>query len=194
MVKLTKIYTRTGDQGETGLVGGARVAKADLRIEVIGVVDEANAAIGLGCAELTEAGDAAIRAELLAIQHDLFDLGADLATPPTGGDEPALRITAAHVTRLEQAIDRLNAGLAPLGSFILPGGARAAAALHLARTIVRRAERAAWRLASEPAAGVNHAALTYLNRLSDYLFVAARQANGAGAADVLWQPGQSITS
>ena len=174
MVKLTKIYTRTGDDGTTGLVDGSRVSKAEARMAAIGDVDEANSAIGVAIAAIA-AGSVAD--ELTRVQNDLFDLGADLATP---GDVPgALRIVPAQVDRLERAIDVLNADLPPLGSFILPGGP--AAPLHLARAIVRRAERAGVGMGAEgPAAA-------YLNRLSDYLFVAARAVNAG--SDPLWQPG-----
>ncbi|WP_112384243.1 cob(I)yrinic acid a,c-diamide adenosyltransferase [Sphingomonas carotinifaciens] len=183
MVKLNKIYTRTGDAGTTGLVDGSRRSKADARMIAIGEVDEANSAIGVA-ATLAEEG---IRAALMRVQNDLFDLGADLATP---GDDFApsamvLRVVAAQVSRLETEIDAMNAGLAPLTSFILPGGSAAAAALHLARAIVRRAERAAVAV-DEP---LNPEALRYLNRLSDWLFVASRAVNQNGAGDVLWVPG-----
>ncbi|WP_085809937.1 cob(I)yrinic acid a,c-diamide adenosyltransferase [Sphingomonas sp. TZW2008] len=184
MVKLNKIYTRTGDDGTTGLVDGSRVSKADPRMEAIGDVDEANSAIGVAIASLA---DHPIVAELSRIQNDLFDLGADLATP---GDDFApsdmtLRIVPAQVTWVEHAIDALNDGMAPLTSFILPGGA--AASLHLARAIVRRAERACVSIHGP----INPAALMYINRLSDYLFVACRWVNQQGTADVLWVPGGS---
>ena len=181
MVKLNRIYTRTGDAGTTGLVDGSRVSKADPRMAAIGDVDEANSAIGVAIAAL---GERAPAAALLTIQNDLFDLGADIATPE--GIDGALRIVPAQVARLEAEIDAMNADLAPLTSFILPGGDPAAAALHLARAIVRRAERSA--VAVD---GLNPPALAYLNRLSDWLFVATRVVNGAGAGDVLWQPGAS---
>ena len=182
MVKLNRIYTRTGDAGTTGLVDGSRVAKNDARMAAIGDVDEANSAIGVAIASsLPEA----IRQELSLIQNDLFDLGADLATP--GEDftpsPMTLRIVAAQVERLERAIDALNADLEPLTSFILPGGT--AASLHLARAIVRRAERSA--VAVVP--GVNPQALAYLNRLSDFLFVACRAVNKSAGGDVLWVAG-----
>ena len=185
MVKLNKIYTRTGDDGTSGLVDGSRRAKHDPRLHAIGEVDEANSAIGLAALALD--GDACDA--LRRIQNDLFDLGADLATP--GEDfapsEMVLRIVAAQVAWLEQAIDAANAPLAPLTSFILPGGSEAAARVHLARAIVRRAERAATALAAaEP---VNPQALAYLNRLSDYLFVLARALNASGQGDILWTPG-----
>ncbi|KQN20607.1 cob(I)yrinic acid a c-diamide adenosyltransferase [Sphingomonas sp. Leaf33] len=184
MVKLNRIYTRTGDAGTTGLVDGSRVSKADTRMAAIGDVDEANSAIGVARTALE---DGAVANELARIQNDLFDLGADLATP---GDIPgALRVTPAQVERLEQAIDALNADLEPLTSFILPGGMPAAAHLHLARAIVRRAERAAVALADHAAVGAP--ALAYVNRLSDYLFVAGRYVNQKGHADVLWVPGGS---
>jgi cob(I)alamin adenosyltransferase len=184
VVSLTRIYTRGGDGGETSLASGARVPKHALRVEAYGTVDEANAAIGL--ARLHTDGDA--DAMLARIQNDLFDLGADLSTPE-GGERPrgALRATDAQVERLEREIDALNAELAPLASFVLPGGTPAAAYLHLARTVVRRAERLTVALAEREA--VNGAAVRYLNRLSDHLFVLARHLNDRGAADVLWVPG-----
>lgn len=188
MVKLNRIYTRTGDDGTTGLGDGTRVAKFSLRVEAYGTVDETNAAIGL--ARLSTAGSD-LDGMLARIQNDLFDLGADLCTPDTGKDlgyEP-LRIIPAQVSRLEQEIDLLNARLTPLRSFVLPGGSAAAAALHLARTISRRAERLMVALAAEPSEPVATAALHYINRLSDFLFVAARVANSDGAGDVLWTPG-----
>ncbi|MGR6329559.1 cob(I)yrinic acid a,c-diamide adenosyltransferase [Sphingomonas sp. XXL09] len=178
MVRLNKIYTRTGDAGTTGLVDGSRVSKAEPLMAAIGDVDEANSAIGVAIAALAGQAPAAT---LLAIQNDLFDCGADLATPP--GIDGALRIVSAQVARLETAIDALNADLTPLTSFVLPGGHAGAAALHLARAITRRAERSA--VAAQAGAEV----LAYLNRLSDYLFVAARWVNGRGADDVLWVPG-----
>ena len=184
MVQLTRIYTRGGDGGETSLGDGKRVAKHDLRVEAYGTVDEANAALGL--ARLHTTGD--LESLLARAQNDLFDLGADLCTPEEGRRAAgALRIVAAQVERLEQEIDRYNAALAPLKSFVLPGGTPAAAYLHLARTVTRRAERLVSALmASEP---VNPEALKYLNRLSDLLFVLSRHANGDGAGDVLWVPG-----
>lgn len=184
-MKLTKIYTRGGDGGETSLVDGARVAKHALRIEAFGTVDEANATIGLARVHLSGEEDAM----LARIQNDLFDLGADLATPGEDfhADTQALRIQQSQVDRLEAEIDAMNARLAPLTSFVLPGGSAASAALHLARTITRRAERAMTHLAAgEP---VNPAALRYVNRLSDHLFVLARRLNDEGARDVLWVPG-----
>lgn len=185
MVKLNKIYTRTGDDGTTGLGDGARVPKNALRVEAFGTVDEANAAIGL--ARLT--ADAACDAILSRIQNDLFDLGADLCTPDRGKDlgyEP-LRVVDAQVVWLEQQIDSLNANLEPLRSFILPAGTPTSAHLHLARTIARRAERLIVALAAEEPIG--GAAVRYINRLSDLLFVMARVANEGGRADVLWVPG-----
>jgi cob(I)alamin adenosyltransferase len=184
MVKLTKIYTRGGDGGETSLADGERVPKYDLRIEAYGTVDEANAAIGI--ARLHTQGEA--DAMLGRIQNDLFDLGADLATPGEDFSDPAaLRVVEAQVERLEAEIDAMNAKLKPLESFILPGGSPAAAHLHLARTITRRAERLIAELFGvEP---VNPAALRYANRLSDHLFVLGRHLNQDGAADVLWVPG-----
>ena len=179
MVRLNRIYTRTGDAGTTGLVDGSRVSKAEPLMAAIGDVDEANSAIGVAIAALH---DGAPATTLTAIQNDLFDLGADLATP--AGLDGALRIVPAQVARLEAAIDALNADLAPLTSFVLPGGHPAAAALHLARAVTRRAERSA------VAAGAGVEVLAYLNRLSDYLFVAARWVNGRGLDDVLWKPGQ----
>ena len=185
MVKLNKIYTRTGDDGTTGLVDGSRRAKHDPRMAAIGEVDELNSALGF--AALVVEGETL--ANLRRIQNDLFDLGADLATP--GDDfepsEMVLRTVAAQVVWLERAIDAANAPLAPLTSFILPGGSEAAARVHLARAIARRAERAATALAhAEP---VNPQALGYLNRLSDYLFVLARAINASGDGDVQWVPG-----
>lgn len=191
MVKLNKIYTKTGDGGETGLVGTTRIAKHSLRMEAIGDVDEANAAIGM--ARLYTEGEAD---DMLArIQQDLFDLGADLATlyPAANNNQEnkttpqALRITESQVARLETEIDAMNADIPPLASFILPGGTPAAACLHLARTIIRRAERAAFGLATTEQ--VNPQALHYLNRLSDHCFVLCRFINDHGAHDVLWQPG-----
>ena len=185
MVKLNKIYTRTGDDGTSGLVDGSRQDKHAPRFEAIGAVDEANSAIGLAVL----AADSQPRRALLRIQNDLFDLGADLATP--GADfapsEMVLRIVSAQVEWLEAAIDGLNAHLAPLTSFILPGGSEAAARTHIARASVRRAERAMVALAAEEP--VNPAALAYINRLSDYLFVLARHLNADGADDVKWVPG-----
>ena len=182
MVKLNKIYTRTGDGGTAGLVDGSRVRKSSLRMAAIGEVDEANAAIGLAIAAI---GKGQSSQGLLRIQNDLFDLGADVATP--GEVEGALRMIAGQVTRLEQEIDAMNADLEPLTSFILPSGSPAVAALHFARTVVRRAERAA--VALNEAEPLNPHLLSYLNRLSDYLFVAARLVASRQDGDVLWQPG-----
>ena len=184
MVRLTRIYTRGGDKGETSLGDGSRVAKQSLRVACYGTVDEANAAIGL--ARLHAEGE--VDAALGRVQNDLFDLGADLSTPSAGArGTQALRILAGQVERLEREIDALNAELRPLESFVLPGGTPFAAALHLARTIVRRAERAVAALAAKER--VNPEALKYLNRLSDHLFVLARHANDKGRSDVLWRPG-----
>lgn len=186
LVLINRIYTRTGDGGKTRLATGAPVSKADLRVEAYGAVDETNAAIGL--ARLSTQGEAILDPVLERVQNELFDLGADLAT--TGdidAKRPALRILESQVSRLETEIDALNDPMAALTSFVLPGGTAAAAALHLARTICRRAERVAVALGErEP---VSPAALKYLNRLSDLLFVAARYANDQGRADVLWTPG-----
>lgn len=200
MVTLNRIYTRTGDKGTTALATGERVPKHALRIECYGSIDETNSVLGI--ARLHTGGDAALDAMLARIQNDLFDLGADLATPSkdpardreTLGYEP-LRIVEAQVARLETEIDELNARLAPLRSFVLPGGTPAAAHLHLARTVCRRAERLMVALAADPAEPVSAPALKYANRLSDFLFVAARYVNwtpdGRGRGDVLWMPGQN---
>jgi cob(I)alamin adenosyltransferase len=184
MVRLTRIYTRGGDRGETSLGDGSRAPKQALRVAAFGTVDEANAAIGL--ARLHAEGE--VDAALARIQNDLFDLGADLCTPEGGArGAKALRIQPAQVERLEREIDAWNADLAPLDSFVLPGGAAGAAHLHLARTVVRRAERLVAELAA--ADTVNAEALKYLNRLSDHLFVLSRHVNERGARDVLWRPG-----
>ncbi|MCI0468200.1 MAG: cob(I)yrinic acid a,c-diamide adenosyltransferase [Beijerinckiaceae bacterium] len=191
MVVLNRIYTRTGDDGTTALGTGERRAKHDLRIEAYGTIDEANSAIGLARVETAAcAACARIDAMLLCVQNDLFDLGADLCMPPGAQDkiEP-LRIVQSQVDRLERKIDELNAELGPLRSFILPGGSPAAAALHLARAITRRAERLLSALASAPGEEVGAPALRYVNRLSDFLFVAARYMNEKGEADILWVPG-----
>lgn len=187
MVKLNKIYTRTGDDGSTGLVGGARLPKYALRVEAYGTIDEAGAAIGL--ARLVTDRHAYWDDMLKRIQHDLFDAGADLATPLVEGEAEgaALRIVCAQVTRLEEEIDALNEQLKPLDSFVLAGGTPLAAQLHLARCVVRRAERITCHLSQEEP--INPEALRYLNRLSDHLFVLARVANDNGALDVLWQKG-----
>jgi cob(I)alamin adenosyltransferase len=190
MVALNRIYTRTGDDGTTGLATGERRPKHDLRIEAYGTVDETNACIGL--ARLHTHHDDEIDAMLARIQNDLFDLGADLATPEQ--DKPRhepLRVTDAQVERLEREIDQLNEHLSPLRSFVLPGGTAAAANLHLARTVCRRAERLVVALNDRPNETVSPATIKYLNRLSDFLFVAARHANDRGAQDVLWVPGQN---
>ncbi len=186
MVKLNKIYTRTGDTGTTGLVDGSRVAKHDPRMAAMGDVDEANSAIGVAIAAI---GDGYPAPLLTTVQNDLFDLGADLATPGEEFEpgEMTLRIVPAQVTRLEVAIDAANESLAPLTSFILPGGSQAAAAVHLARAIVRRAERSATAAAAQVA--INPQAIVYLNRLSDLLFVLAREMNQSASGDVLWTPG-----
>lgn len=192
MVKLNRIYTRTGDDGTTGLVDGSRAAKHDPRMEAIGAVDEANSAIGLAVCAVT-GGD---RDALLRVQNDLFDLGADLATPAKdgGGDDftpspMVLRMVAGQTLWLERAMDALNEGLAPLTSFILPGGTEGAARVHIARAAARRAERAMVALNAQ--APVNPQALAYINRLSDYLFVLARAINAHHGGDVLWVPGAS---
>ena len=184
MVRLTRIYTRTGDDGSTGLSDGSRVPKSALRIEAYGTVDELNSVIGVAIAAAGESSEAA---ELLrSLQHDLFDLGADLSTP---GREEGLRVLPAQVERLEAAIDRYNADLKPLESFVLPGGSEFAGWLHLARTVCRRAERVTVALAHEEEIGAS--ALAFLNRLSDLLFVLARTANEGGKNDVLWVPGKN---
>ena len=186
MVKLTRIYTRGGDKGQTSLSDGGRVAKHDGRVAAYGTVDEANAAIGV--AKLHAKGKAA--AMLARIQNDLFDLGADLCTPEAPDPKhPPLRIAQAQVDRLEREIDAMNASLKPLDSFTLPGGSPAAAHLHLARTVARRAERLIAALAAREA--VNKLALAYANRLSDHLFVLSRRVNDGGAKDVLWVPGKN---
>jgi cob(I)alamin adenosyltransferase len=191
MVKLNKIYTRTGDNGTTGLVDGERIAKYAPRMMAVGDVDEANSAIGLAIVALREGEGMTVQADLLqSIQNDMFDLGSDLATP-IGGTEPAwaLRILPTQVERLEREIDAMNARLTPLDSFILPGGSAASAAIHLARAITRRAERSAVAAAQDVA--LNPQALIYLNRLSDLLFVMARYVNFGQGADVKWVPGAS---
>lgn len=189
MVKLNKIYTRTGDSGTTGLVDGSRLPKHDVRMEAIGAVDEANSALGLAAAIL---GDNERAQQLFRIQNDLFDLGADLATPATEDDdfapsEMVLRMVAAQTEWLEQAIDAANANLEPLTSFVLPGGSEASARLHVARAATRRAERAMTAMAEQ--LRTNPQALAYINRLSDYLFVLARTANDGGRSDIKWVPG-----
>ena len=185
MVKLNRIYTRTGDDGTTGLVGGGRISKADPLVATIGDVDEANSAIGVALTGIDDPGMATV---LRRIQNELFDLGADLATPfdQTAG---ALRITLDQIERLEHEIDAMNEHLQPLTSFVLPGGEAGAAHLHLARAIIRRAERGA--VAAGETVALNPEAVRYLNRLSDWMFVAARRMNNSGLNDVLWVPGAS---
>jgi cob(I)alamin adenosyltransferase len=201
MVVLNKIYTRTGDAGTTALGTGERVPKHDLRIAAYGSVDETNAAIGMARVHLANS-EPELAAVLARIQNDLFDLGADLCVPESApgpkldspGADPKrqrLRVSEAQVERLEAEIDRMNAELAPLRSFVLPGGSPGAAALHVARTVCRRAERAIVALASAPGEEVGAPALKYINRLSDLLFVASRTANDRGKSDVLWVPGQN---
>ena len=192
MVVLNRIYTRTGDDGTTALGNGERRSKADLRIEAYGTVDETNAALGIARLATTRDGGI-VDAMLARIQNDLFDLGADLARPPAAAEPEGkmLRMTQHQVDRLEGEIDQLNADLSPLRSFVLPGGSEAAAGLHLARTICRRAERLMVALAAQPDENVSAAALRYANRLSDFLFVASRWVNEKGATDVLWVPGQN---
>ena len=193
MVVLNRIYTRTGDDGTTALGTGERRKKHDLRVAAYGTVDELNACLGI--ARLHTGEEAAVDAMLARIQNDLFDLGADLCTPQTakgkGPDGARLAVTDAQVTRLEQEIDTLNAELSPLRSFVLPGGTPAASYLHLARTVCRRGERVMVELADRPAEEVSAAALKYINRLSDFLFVASRFLNHKGANDILWVPGQN---
>ena len=184
MVTLSKIYTKTGDSGDTGLGDGSRISKASSRIAAIGAVDETNAAIGIARLDSEDEMDAM----LARIQNDLFDLGADLCAPEDGRKaEGRLRVAESQVERLEREIDAMNAALSPLTSFVLPGGTALAAHLHLARTIARRAECAMVALAAEEM--INEAARRYINRLSDHLFVMARTANNAGMGDVLWVPG-----
>lgn len=189
MVILNRIYTRTGDDGTTALGSGERRPKYDLRVASVGTVDETNAAIGV--ARLHLGGHAQLDGMLRLIQNDLFDLGADLTVPESEGKSERLRVLPTQVERLERDIDALNAGLAPLTSFVLPGGSAAAAHLHLARTVCRRAERLVVELAAQPDEPVGVSVIQYLNRLSDFLFVASRTANDNGAADVLWVPGQN---
>jgi cob(I)alamin adenosyltransferase len=193
MVVLNRIYTRTGDDGTTALGSGERRKKHDLRVAAYGTIDELNACLGI--ARLHTADEPSVDAMLARIQNDLFDLGADLCTPPSAkGKGPAgarLAVTDAQVTRLEQEIDALNAELGPLRSFVLPGGTPAAAYLHLARTVCRRGERLTVELADKPGEEVSAAALKYVNRLSDFLFVASRFLNRKGTDDILWVPGQN---
>jgi cob(I)alamin adenosyltransferase len=191
MVVLNKIYTRTGDDGTTALGSGERRKKYDLRIAAYGTIDEANAAIGV--ARLHTAHDAELDAVLARIQNDLFDVGADLCTPGKGKGPGGARLTVTdqQVAWLETEIDRFNAALQPLRSFVLPGGSAAAAHLHVARTVCRRAERLIAELKDRPDESVSSEVLKYVNRLSDFLFVAGRYANGHGARDVLWKPGEN---
>ncbi len=193
MVKLTRIYTRSGDDGRTMLGSGARVSKADLRVEAYGTVDEANAAVGLAVLACEQSGESALAALLRDLQHDLFDVGADLCAPIGPDERPGakLRITKAQTERLEALIDEHNEGLGTLTSFVLPGGRPGACALHLARTVCRRAERLTAALIEAEGEATNAEAMKYLNRLSDLLFVLARVANGRGSGDVLWKPGKS---
>jgi cob(I)alamin adenosyltransferase len=191
MVVLNKIYTRTGDDGTTALGSGKRVAKYDLRVEAYGTLDETNAIIGLARVHTRET-DPELDAMLTRIQNDLFDLGADLCFPEETKDARGrLQVSDAQVARLEEEIDTLNRSLEPLRSFVLPGGTPAASFLHLARTVSRRAERLMVALASRSDEPVGEAALRYINRLSDFLFVASRYANGKGASDVMWVPGKN---
>jgi len=191
MVVLNKIYTRTGDDGSTALGTGERRKKYDLRIAAYGTIDETNAAIGV--ARLHTVHDGELDAALARIQNDLFDVGADLCTPGKGKGPGGARLTVTEkqVTWLEAEIDRFNGGLAPLRSFVLPGGSAAAAYLHLARTMCRRAERLIAELMDRPGESVSAEVFKYVNRLSDFLFVASRYANGQGAGDVLWKPGEN---
>jgi cob(I)alamin adenosyltransferase len=188
MVTLSRIYTRTGDQGQTRLGDNSQVAKTDPRVEAYGCVDELNAVLGMALAGGLAAEHARI---LLRVQNDLFDLGADLCRPlpPSGQEEAGLRVAASQTTRLEKEIDRINDGLGILRSFVLPGGSQASAWLHLGRTVCRRAERRVWALAAQ--VRINPQALVYLNRLSDLLFVMARAENDKGTGDILWQPGRN---
>lgn len=191
MVILNKIYTRTGDDGTTALGTGERVAKYDLRVEAYGTVDETNAVIGLARLHTVESNPA-LDAMLARIQNDLFDLGADLCFPDEAKDGgERLQVSDAQVSRLEAEIDEMNRSLQPLRSFVLPGGMPAASFLHLARTVSRRAERLIVALASRPEEPVSDPAIRYVNRLSDFLFVAARYANDKGASDVTWVPGKN---
>jgi cob(I)alamin adenosyltransferase len=188
MVVLNRIYTRTGDDGTTSLGSGERRKKYDLRVAAYGTLDEVNATIGL---VRVHGKDGALDAMLARIQNDLFDVEADLCLAEKGPGGARMTVTDTQVEWLERQIDQLNAGLAPLRSFILPGGSPASAYLHLARTVCRRGERLMVELNDKPGEGVNPAALKYVNRLSDFLFVAGRHANDKGATDVLWQPGQN---
>ncbi|MBF0560583.1 MAG: cob(I)yrinic acid a,c-diamide adenosyltransferase [Alphaproteobacteria bacterium] len=192
MVQLTRIYTRGGDKGKTSLGDGSRVAKHEVRVVAYGTIDETNAVLGV--ARLYTQGSEHVQADamLMRIQNDLFDLGADLCTPPKPGEtsQSVLRIVQEQVDRLEREIDAMNANLSPLASFILPGGTPAAAQLHLARTVARRAEREMTELAEAEPSAVNPLAIQYVNRLSDHLFVLARVMNDGGRADVQWVPGK----
>jgi len=191
MVRLNRIYTRTGDDGTTALTNGERRSKSDLRVAAYGTIDETNAAIGMARAAL-RAEESGLDAILSRIQNDLFDLGADLATPAHAArGDGALRVVQSQVDRLEAEIDQLNEKLSPLKSFVLPGGTPAAAALHLARTVSRRAERLMVALAAAPGELIDEPAMRYINRLSDLLFVASRAANRDGADDVMWVPGKN---
>ncbi len=192
-IRLSRIYTKTGDDGTTGLASGIRVSKDSPRVCAYGDADEANSAIGLCVVEADRASDLEIATLLRSIQHDMFDLGADLATPITPTENPTLvlRIVITQTIRLENEIDRFNARLKPLTSFVLPGGSPLAAALHLARTVTRRAERTAISLSLAEPGLVNPESIKYLNRLSDLLFVLSRNANKDGTLDILWKPGNS---
>lgn len=192
MVVLTKIYTKTGDDGTTGLGSGDRVPKTSTRIAAYGTVDETNAAVGLAVTLLDPSQDQ-MRTVLLRIQNDLFDLGADLCVPDTGHTLPytPLRLKMSQVDRLEREIDGMNAEMKPLSSFILPGGSKAAAALHIARTVCRRAERLIVKLAQKDSEVVSDPVRLYINRLSDHLFVSSRYLNDKGTTDILWKPGQN---
>jgi cob(I)alamin adenosyltransferase len=191
MVVLNKIYTRTGDAGTTRLSNGEEVAKFEMRVEAYGTVDEANSVIGVARRAVAASGDTWLDEALGRIQNDLFDLGADLATPPLAPDAgwTPLRVVQAQVDRLETEIDHVNDPIPPLDSFVLPGGSEAAAHLHVARTLARRAERQTCFLAATNKEAVSGEVIRYLNRLSDFLFVAARRANGNGSSDVKWVPG-----
>ncbi len=193
MVRLSKIYTKTGDTGETMLGSGETVPKHDLRVEAYGAVDEANAALGLAIAHLPSSIDAGLREVMELAQHDLFDCGADLCVPIGEGEAEGekLRVERRQVERLERLIDRYNEPLGALKSFVLPGGSVASAHLHVARTVVRRSERIVALLLEQQADETNPTVMVYLNRLSDLLFVLARRANDDGARDVLWEPGKS---
>ena len=195
MVVLNKIYTKTGDDGTTGLASGERVQKSSLRVAAYGTVDETNAVVGVARLSLDAGNQDHTKVDwmLLRIQNDLFDLGADLATPDRGKPlpYPPLRVTEHQVTRLENEIDELNAALKPLRSFVLPGGCKAGAALHVARTVSRRAERLIVELSQLPDEAVSEAALKFVNRLSDFLFVAGRYVNDRGIGDLLWVPGEN---